>query len=65
MSELRQNASFATTHWSLVLAAGQRAAPESERALAALCQAYWSGKGGCADITSDVSACGVRVGKGW
>jgi RNA polymerase sigma factor (sigma-70 family) len=32
---------FATTRWSLVLAAGQRALPESERALAALCQAYW------------------------
>jgi RNA polymerase sigma-70 factor (ECF subfamily) len=41
MSEPRQHASFATTHWSLVLAAGQRAAPESARALAALCQAYW------------------------
>jgi RNA polymerase sigma factor (sigma-70 family) len=33
--------SFVTTHWSLVLAAGQRALPESEKALAALCQAYW------------------------
>src|SRR5437868_5119472 len=33
--------SFATTHWSLVLAAGQRTLPESEKALAALCQAYW------------------------
>ncbi len=41
MSEPRQHASFATTHWSLVLAAGLRAAPESARALAALCQAYW------------------------
>jgi RNA polymerase sigma factor (sigma-70 family) len=30
-----------TTHWSLVLAAGQRALPESEKALASLCQAYW------------------------
>jgi RNA polymerase sigma-70 factor (ECF subfamily) len=34
-------ASFATTHWSLVLAAGKRALPESSKALAALCQAYW------------------------
>jgi RNA polymerase sigma-70 factor (ECF subfamily) len=36
-----QPASFATTRWSLVVAAGQRAAPESDQALAALCQAYW------------------------
>jgi RNA polymerase sigma factor (sigma-70 family) len=40
MNEAREPASFATTHWSLVLAAGQRALPESDRALAALCQAY-------------------------
>jgi DNA-directed RNA polymerase specialized sigma24 family protein len=33
--------SFATTHWSLVLAAGRRGSPQSEAALAALCQAYW------------------------
>jgi RNA polymerase sigma-70 factor (ECF subfamily) len=32
---------FATTHWSLVLAAGQRASPESQQALATLCQTYW------------------------
>lgn len=30
-----------STHWSLVLAAGRRASPESERALAELCQTYW------------------------
>jgi RNA polymerase sigma factor (sigma-70 family) len=41
MSESPQAASFATTHWSLVLAAGTRALPESAKALAALCQAYW------------------------
>jgi RNA polymerase sigma factor (sigma-70 family) len=41
MIESRPPASFATTHWSLVLAAGKRALPESEKALAALCQAYW------------------------
>jgi RNA polymerase sigma-70 factor (ECF subfamily) len=32
---------FATTRWSLVLAAGHRSSPESDRALAALCSAYW------------------------
>ena len=32
---------FATTHWSLVLAAKDRASPQSQEALAALCAAYW------------------------
>ncbi len=32
---------FATTHWSLVLAAGRRSSPASGQALAALCQTYW------------------------
>jgi RNA polymerase sigma factor (sigma-70 family) len=32
---------FATTHWSLVLAAGGRSSPEAERALSDLCQRYW------------------------
>ncbi len=32
---------FATTHWSLVLAAGERGNAESTRALEKLCQAYW------------------------
>jgi RNA polymerase sigma factor (sigma-70 family) len=32
---------FATTHWSLVLAAGDSAALEHEQALSRLCQAYW------------------------
>ena len=41
MNESRQPASFLTTHWSLVLAAGQRALPESEKALASLCESYW------------------------
>jgi RNA polymerase sigma-70 factor (ECF subfamily) len=36
-----QHASFATTRWSMVLAAGQGATPESDRALAELCQHYW------------------------
>jgi RNA polymerase sigma-70 factor (ECF subfamily) len=32
---------FATTHWSLVLAAGGSTSPTTAEALAALCQAYW------------------------
>ncbi|MDX1382345.1 MAG: sigma-70 family RNA polymerase sigma factor [Thermoanaerobaculia bacterium] len=32
---------FATTHWSLVLAAGDRGSASSEQALAELCGAYW------------------------
>jgi RNA polymerase sigma factor (sigma-70 family) len=32
---------FATTRWSLVLAAGRRSSPEGERALADLCRRYW------------------------
>lgn len=34
-------AHFATTRWSLVLAAGKKALPDSEKALATLCQTYW------------------------
>lgn len=32
---------FATTHWSVVLAAGRRASPRSQEALAELCRTYW------------------------
>jgi RNA polymerase sigma-70 factor (ECF subfamily) len=32
---------FATTQWSLVLLARERASPEADQALAALCRAYW------------------------
>jgi RNA polymerase sigma-70 factor (ECF subfamily) len=32
---------FATTHWSVVLAAGQTASPQAEAALEKLCGAYW------------------------
>lgn len=32
---------FATTHWTVVLAAGRRHEPQSDRALEALCQTYW------------------------
>src|SRR5438045_2894304 len=32
---------FATTHWSVVLAAGQTTSPQAEAALEKLCQTYW------------------------
>ncbi len=32
---------FASTHWSIVLAAGHRSSPGSREALAALCRGYW------------------------
>jgi RNA polymerase sigma-70 factor (ECF subfamily) len=32
---------FATTHWSMVLEAGHRSSPDSDQALAKLCEAYW------------------------
>jgi RNA polymerase sigma factor (sigma-70 family) len=32
---------FATTRWSMVLAAGQHDSPQCQEALAALCQTYW------------------------
>ena len=32
---------FATTHWSLVLAAGESESADAQRALSDLCQAYW------------------------
>jgi len=32
---------FATTHWTIVLAAGQWSTPQSDRALEQLCHAYW------------------------
>ncbi len=34
-------ARFATTHWSLVLAAGEHGSAEAEEALARLCSLYW------------------------
>ena len=34
---------FATTHWSVVLSARNRKSPQSERALADLCETYWFG----------------------
>src|SRR5262245_16651698 len=32
---------FATTHWSVVLAAGDQSSPQTEQALSRLCQSYW------------------------
>jgi RNA polymerase sigma factor (sigma-70 family) len=32
---------FATTHWTVVLAAGNRHSPQSDRALEELCRTYW------------------------
>lgn len=32
---------FATTHWSVVLAAGDPASPKARQALETLCRAYW------------------------
>jgi RNA polymerase sigma-70 factor (ECF subfamily) len=32
---------FATTHWSVVLAAGRRHSPQADRALEKLCRTYW------------------------
>jgi DNA-directed RNA polymerase specialized sigma24 family protein len=32
---------FVTTRWSVVLSAGRKSSPHSERALAELCQTYW------------------------
>ena len=32
---------FATTHWTVVLAAGKRSTPQSDRALEELCRSYW------------------------
>ena len=37
----RSAAAFATTHWSVVLEAGQSASTQADDALATLCQRYW------------------------
>lgn len=41
MPEARQNTSFTTTRWSLVLLAGDVDNSQSADALAKLCEAYW------------------------
>jgi len=38
---LARNATFATTHWSVVLAAGQPKSPQAAHALETLCRTYW------------------------
>jgi RNA polymerase sigma-70 factor (ECF subfamily) len=38
---VRTTAEFATTHWSVVLAAADSTLPEAETALEALCRTYW------------------------
>ena len=40
-SAARTAAQFATTHWTVVLAAGQTASPQSAAALERLCRTYW------------------------
>jgi len=35
------SARFATTHWSVVLAAGRHSSPQAQEALAVLCRTYW------------------------
>jgi hypothetical protein len=40
-SAVRVAAQFATTHWSVVLAAGDSGSPESQEALEKLCRTYW------------------------
>ena len=40
-SAARTAAEFATTHWSVVLAAGDSASPGLPQALEKLCQTYW------------------------
>jgi RNA polymerase sigma-70 factor (ECF subfamily) len=39
--EPRAAAAFCTTHWSVVMLAGQAGAPDAQSALEALCRAYW------------------------
>ena len=40
-SESSRHRPFVTTHWSLVVAAGDQASTESREALATLCKCYW------------------------
>jgi RNA polymerase sigma-70 factor (ECF subfamily) len=39
--DARPGGRFATTHWSVVLAAGRDSSPEARLALAELCKSYW------------------------
>ena len=40
-AEPTRHQSFATTHWSVVLAARDTDSPEADAALAELCRTYW------------------------
>ena len=40
-AELTRHQCFATTHWSVVLAARDTDSPEADAALAELCRTYW------------------------
>jgi len=41
LSSVPASAQFATTHWSVVLAAGERELPQAAEALEKLCRTYW------------------------
>jgi RNA polymerase sigma-70 factor (ECF subfamily) len=41
VTKSEQSALFVTTHWSIVLAAGDSVSPEADAALAELCRTYW------------------------
>lgn len=41
-ASLPSHRAFATTQWSVVIAAGQDSSPDSREALAALCRTYWA-----------------------
>jgi RNA polymerase sigma factor (sigma-70 family) len=41
MSDSAAGEVFATTHWTVVLAAGRRSTPQADRALEELCRTYW------------------------
>jgi len=58
---------FATTRWTVVLSAGHKSSPHSDRALAELCQTYWyplmvKGQERSADWQSAVSRAGSPLG---
>jgi RNA polymerase sigma factor (sigma-70 family) len=40
-SRQQHSSRFATTHWSVVVAAGHRSSPQAREALATLCRIYW------------------------
>jgi RNA polymerase sigma-70 factor (ECF subfamily) len=41
MDSVHGQSGFATTHWSVVLAAGNQSSPDYTRALSTLCETYW------------------------